>query len=64
MPLLETVPKRGIGNKRHPTPKKTATAPAPGAGAVFPASAIGADADAGRAASTTLPFFGCEAEKR
>ena len=62
VPLPETVPKRGIGNKRHPAPKKTATAPAPGVGAVFPASAIGADA--GSAASATLPFFGCEAEKR
>ena len=62
MPLPETVLKRGIGNKRHTTPKKMATASAPGAGAIFPASAIGADA--GRAASTTLPFFGCEAEKR
>ena len=62
MPLPETVPKRGIGNKRHPTPKKRATAPAPGAGAVFPALAIGADA--GGAASATLPFFGCEAERR
>ena len=61
VPLPETVPKRGIGNKRHPAPKNTATAPAPGAGAVFPASAIGADA--GSAASATLPFFGCEAEK-
>ena len=38
------------------------TAPAPGAGAVFPASAP--IADAGRAASATLPFYGCEAEKR
>ena len=62
MPLPETVPKRGIGNKRHPAPKKTTTAPAPGAGAVFLASAIGVDA--GRAASATSPFFGCEAEKR
>ena len=62
VPLPETVPKRGIGNKRHRAPKKTATAPAPGAGAVFPASAI--CADAGRAASATLPFFGCEAGKR
>ena len=62
MPLPETVPKRGIGNKRQPAHKKTSMAPAPGAGAVFPASAIGADA--GRAAWTTLPFFGCEAEKR
>ena len=51
VPLPEMVPKRGIGNKWHPAPKKTATAPAPGAGAVFPASA-------------TLSFFGCEAEKR
>ena len=61
VPLPETVLKRGIGNKRHPAPKKTATAPAPGAGAVFPASAIGVDV--GRAASATLPFFSCEAEK-
>ena len=53
-PLLETVPKRGIGNKRHPAPKKMATTPAPGAGAIFLASAIGADA--GSAASATLPF--------
>ena len=56
VPLPETVPKRGIGNKRHPAPKKTAMAPAPGAGAVFPASAIGADAR--RAALATLSFFG------
>ena len=61
VPLPGTVPKRGIGNKRHRTPKKMATTPAPRAGAVFPASTIGADA--GRAASATLPFFGCEAEK-
>ena len=61
VPLPKTVPKRVIGNKRYPTPKKTATAPAPGAGAVFPASAIGVDA--GRAASATLLFFGCEVEK-
>ena len=62
VPLPETVPKHGIGNKRHPAPKKTAMAPAQGAGAIFPASPIGADV--GRAASATLPFFGCEAEKR
>ena len=62
MPLPETVSKRGIGNKRHPVPKKMATALAPGAGAIFSASEIGADA--GRAASDLLPFFGCEAEKR
>ena len=55
MPLRETVPKRGIGNKRHPTSKKMATAPAPGAGAVFLASAI--SADAGCVASATLPFL-------
>ena len=53
--LPEMVPKRGIGNKLHPTSKKTATAPALGAGAVFPASTMGADA--GCVASATLSFL-------
>ena len=35
VPLPEMVSKCGIGNKRHPAPKKMATAPAPSAGAVF-----------------------------